>query len=372
MARVLEGSSPPGATEADITVTELVAVLGTDNAPLLIDVREPGEYAEWAIPGARNVPLGELLAVPSALPTDRELVTVCASGRRSARAAEVLREAGGSVRNLAGGMQAWSAVYDSATCEAGEAAIVQLRRRGKGCLSYVVGVGATALVVDPSLEIDRYLEAAAGRGWRVRYVVDTHLHADHVSGARALAAATGASLHLSETEPYTFAHEPLQGGQELRIGDEVVTVVGSPGHTKGSVVLDVAGHALLTGDTLFVDGVGRPDLDDAAEEFAADLYDSLHEVVLARSDDVLVLPAHYGGGMSVRPGVVVGSSVGGLRSALAPLSWDVDRFVAWASTRATPRPPNYVEIVRVNAGEREMTIEETRGLELGPNRCAAA
>ena len=369
MARLLEGC--PAAVGGDITGTQLAAVLGTERAPLLVDVREPDEFAAWSIPGAGNVPLEDLLAHPESAAGDTAIVTVCASGRRSARAAEALRLAGIPAQNLTGGMQAWAGVYDTATCQAGAATIVQLRRRAKGCLSYVVGSGTTALVVDPSLDVDRYLETASANGWRVRLVVDTHLHADHVSGARALAAAAGASLRLSGGERYGFAHEPLQGGEQLAVGRSVVSVVGSPGHTKGSILLDVDGEALFTGDTVFVDGVGRPDLADAAEEFAQELHASLHGVVLVRDDGVRVLPAHFGPGVAVVPGQVVGATIGELRAALAPLSWDAERFVAWASTRATPRPPNYVEIVRVNAGEREAGSEECRGLELGPNRCAA-
>src|SRR5579875_3027562 len=134
---------------ATLSATELAQVLGTDNEPLLIDVREPDEFAAWAIPGTRNIPLGGLTERLSELPRTRPIVTVCASGNRSARAAALLAAAGFDVADLAGGMAAWGQVYDAVTVELPEARLVQIRRRGKGCLSYLVGAGDEAFAVDP-------------------------------------------------------------------------------------------------------------------------------------------------------------------------------------------------------------------------------
>jgi glyoxylase-like metal-dependent hydrolase (beta-lactamase superfamily II) len=289
-------------------------------------------------------------------------------------AVDLLAAAGIAGSDLVGGMAAWASVYDTATVDVGAAQVVQVRRRGKGCLSYLVGAGTEAFVVDPSVETDRYLDEAARRGWRIVRVFDTHLHADHVSGARALAGAAGASLHLNPADAFAFPFEPLTDGQRFVVGgalEVTVTTLATPGHTKGSIVLDVGGLALLTGDTLFVDGVGRPDLADRAEEFAHDLYRSLHATVLALPGEVLVLPAHYGEAVEVHPGEPVTATLASLRRTLAPLAWDEDAFVAWASSRAAPRPPNAAEIIRTNMGGAPLAAEESRRLELGPNRCAA-
>jgi glyoxylase-like metal-dependent hydrolase (beta-lactamase superfamily II) len=148
----------------------------------------------------------------------------------------------------------------------------------------VVGAGEEAFVVDPSLETDRYMDEAARRGWRITRVYDTHLHADHISGARALAGATGASLHLNPADAFEFAFVPLADGHYFELGGQVhfgVSVFSTPGHTRGSTVFEIGGRAILTGDTLFIDGVGRPDLAERAEEFAHDLYRSLHTKVLS-------------------------------------------------------------------------------------------
>ena len=132
-----------------------------------------------------------------------------------------------------------------------------------------------------------------------------------------------------------------------------VAALHTPGHTMGSTIYFVGDDAVLTGDTLFVDGVGRPDLADRAEEFAHNLYHSLQERVLTLPDDAFVLPGHYGEGVSVHPHQPVGAPLGELRRTLEPLQLDEDDFVAWATERATPRPPNYVEIIKANMGRPE-------------------
>lgn len=361
----------------EISAEELAASLGADGAPALLDVRDPAEFDAWAIAGARNVPFGALATtipgLEADLEADREVVVVCASGSRSARAVVALRAAGIPAVNLAGGMLAWAGVYDTAEVDFGAVQLVQVRRRGKGCLSYVAGAGAEAFVVDPSLDVDRYLEVAAGHGWRISRVFDTHLHADHLSGARRLAERTGATLHLNPADPFSFSYEPLADGQWLTLGGEGhfgVTTFTTPGHTRGSTVFEVGGRALLTGDTLFVDGVGRPDLADHAEEYARDLHRSLHAKVIALPVDALVLPAHYGDNVPVTAGQVVGATLGDLRASVPQLSWPEERFVSWASSRATQRPPHYTEIIRINMGS-DASPDTCRQLELGPNRCAA-
>lgn len=128
---------------------------------------------------------------------------------------------------------------------------------------------------------------------------------------------------------------------------------------------------MLTGDTLFVEGVGRPDLAERAEEFARNLHRSLREKVLTLDDDTLVLPGHYGDTVPVHPDAPVAATLGELRRTLAPLKMDEHEFVDWATSRTTERPPNYVEIVNANMGRPQLPVELLRRLEAGPNRCSA-
>ncbi len=126
----------------------------------------------------------------------------------------------------------------------------------------------------------------------------------------------------------------------------------------------------LTGDTLFVDSVGRPDLAERTEEFAHNLYRSLHERVLTESDDTLVLPGHYSHHVPVHPNLPVGARLGDLRTSLDPLGLDEDAFVEWAATHVAERPPNYSEIIKANMGRSDLPQSTLEHLELGPNRCS--
>jgi glyoxylase-like metal-dependent hydrolase (beta-lactamase superfamily II) len=358
----------------DISASELAARLGSQDEPFVLDVREPAEANEWAIPGAVNIPVGALPSRVGELPAEREIVVVCASGSRSAVAADLLAGHGRRVANLRGGMTAWGAVYDWVVTELDAGVrVVQVRRRGKGCLSYVVGAGGEAFVVDPSLDVEVYLEVAAEHGWQITRVFDTHLHADHVSGARELAARAGATLHLNPADTFDFEYASLDDGDAFALGASAsfsVAALRTPGHTNGSTVYFVDDRVVLTGDTLFVDGVGRPDLAERAEEFAHNLYRSLHERVLTLPDDAFVMPGHYGDAVRVHADVPVGATLGELREALAPLGYDEDTFVAWATERATPRPPNYVEIINANMGRSGLPTADLKLLEVGPNRCS--
>ncbi len=362
-----------GAGVSELSAVQLAALLGTDDQPYLLDVRQPEEVAQWAIPGVVNVPLGELPQRLSELPADRQVVVICASGNRSTQATAWLTERGLQARNLTGGMSSWAQVYDTAVLPVAGGEIVQIRRRAKGCLSYLVGSGNEAMVVDPSREIDVYISLAHSRGWEITRVFDSHLHADHLSGARSLAAHTGASLHLSPFDTFEFDFQALHDSQQFTFssGLEVaVAVVRTPGHTEGSVMFMVGDEAVLTGDTLFVDGVGRPDLAERAEEFARNLHRSLREKVLVLDDEVSVLPAHYGVTTRVVPGEPITASIGTLRVDVPALSLDEESFVLWATQSVNERPPNYVELIRANMGRSTLELHSLAELEAGPNRCS--
>jgi glyoxylase-like metal-dependent hydrolase (beta-lactamase superfamily II) len=303
------------------------------------------------------------------------LITVCAKGQRAAKAAEILVVAGHDVEILDGGMGAWGLVLESVATSFGDTEVVQFRRRGKGCLSYLLTAGSVAVVIDPVSDPTVYVEEASRRGATVRYVLDTHLHADHLSGARELAARSGATLLLNPADPFDYDYTPIEPGLRVELGGALHLTVGAvstPGHTMGSTVYLLGDVALFTGDTLFLESVGRPDLADHAEEYAHALYRSLHQVVLELPDETAVFPAHYGESVPVHTGVLVTERLGVLRHRLAALALPEDEFVAWAVARVTDRPPNYKEIVKFNAGRSEMPLDQLRELELGPNRCAIA
>src|SRR5207237_2649672 len=168
--------------------------------------------------------------------------------------AERLRARGLDAMSLEGGMRAWSLAWNTAEvpCPGSTARIVQLRRTGKGCLSDLGGSNGEAAVVEASLEPQIYDRLADERGWRIRTVLETHVHADHLSRARALAVDTGARLCLPATERVSFQYTPLKDGDIVRVGSAGLRVLHTPGHTPESACYLVDALALFTGAPLFL------------------------------------------------------------------------------------------------------------------------
>src|SRR5579863_2010622 len=359
---------------SSLSTYELLPLLDSDDGPYLLDVRDPDEVADWQIPGVHNIPLATLKSRIDEVPRDRRLVVICAMGNRARQGAEILARYDIASAVLEGGMNAWASTYDLVEGEFGGATVVQLRRRGKGCLSYVIGAGTNCVVIDPSLELAQYRSVATQHGWTITHVLDTHLHADHISGARDLVASTGAHLWLNPSDDFTFDFEPLSDGRSVALAPGVeltVSAVSVPGHTEGSTMYQLGHAAVFTGDTVFLESVGRPDLADQAEAFAHSLYRSVHERVLPLGDDIMVFPAHYGAVVTVKAREFVARRLGDLRVTLPALALGESEFVAWAIANVKDRPPNYQHIVLINAG-RETASDESALLELGPNRCAVA
>jgi glyoxylase-like metal-dependent hydrolase (beta-lactamase superfamily II)/rhodanese-related sulfurtransferase len=358
-----------------VDCSHLNEVLGTYREPLVLDVRERDEVADWQIPGSVNIPLSELEERIDELPKGETILTVCASGRRSTAVAHILHEKGFKVQNLHGGMHKWACSYDTAIIARQGIEIIQVRRRGKGCLSYIVHSNGEAYVVDPASDISIYTDLAREKEIKITKVFDTHLHADHISGARKLAKSTGAKLYLNPLDIFHFEYNRLHDGDVFQLGDQVkfaVSAIHTPGHTQGSTVYFVGNDAILTGDTLFTDGVGRPDLAEKAHEFALNLYDSLITKVMVLSNDLIVLPAHYSTALKVLPGVPVSISLGELRRQLGILNLSKEDFVKWATSKISDRPANYQEIIKINMGVAEVDENLSLHLEIGPNRCSVA
>lgn len=241
-----------------------------------------------------------------------------------------------------------------------------------GCLahaSYLVGSEGEAAVVDPQRDVGQYLEEAAREGLTIKYVVETHLHADFVSGHRELAARTGAEIVFGHRAGATFPHRAVRDGDELRVGRVLLRVLETPGHTPESISLVVVDtevspepQKVLTGDTLFVGDVGRPDLAGARgytpQQMAAMLYESLHEKLLRLADAVEVYPAHGAGSMCGRNISKETSSTIGeqRRSNLALRAMPLDEFVRVMTTDLPEVPayfPRDAEINRMGASPLE-------------------
>ncbi len=361
--------------------TEGLRELLEQGAPVtVLDVRPAAERAEWSIPGSVHADAYDALrrGDPTVLEdfhpnNGGRVVTVCAAGKTSMLAAERLRARGLDAVSLEGGMRAWSLAWNTAEvpCPGSTARIVQLRRTGKGCLSYLIGSHGDAAVVDASLDPRVYRQVADEHGWRIRTVVETHVHADHVSRARALAADTGARLCLPTTDRVSFEYAPVKDGDTVRVGSAGLRVFHMPGHTPESVCFLLDEHALFTGDTLFLAAVGRPDLEATTDESrsrAHVLHSSLQRLV-ALPPETVILPAHTSEPVAF-DGRPITATLEEVQERTSLLREPAETFVSQILTRLPPTPPNHHRIVALN--EAGTLPDDPTELEAGANRCAVA
>ncbi len=368
-----------------MSTTELARrVDDPDSAPFVLDVRAPDQFARWRIdgkahPATLNVPYWTALTdggtVAPHLPPDGDVVVVCAHGGSSAMVVETLDLP--NLRNLEGGMNAWAVtLVPHVLADDGSHVVVQLDRIAKACLSYVVaGRGDSMAVIDPAADLDTYLELARSFDATITHVFDTHLHADHISLARRLCEATGAEYHIApgDVEGATFPHRPLEDGERFLVGEMeiVVSSVATPGHTPGSTSLEVDGRFLMTGDAVFVTGIGRPDLGGETEPWARDLFHTIHRRLASLRPGLEICPAHYSTREEAGPDGSVRRALGDLLANDPVVSIaDEEEFVAYVVGHLGTPPPTYHDIRKVNMGWLEVDTEGARTLEVGRNECA--
>jgi hydroxyacylglutathione hydrolase len=237
----------------------------------------------------------------------------------------------------------------------------------RGCATYLFGCGTVGrcAVVDARLEdVNAYAAFATSKNMRITHVIDTHVHADHRSGGRQLAQVTGAKYCLHESAEVACRFSPVRDGQDIELGNTRVKVLHTPGHSPESVCLLVTDLKrgpdpwfVLTGDTLFVGAVGRPDLPGHARENAAQLYRSLHDKLLTLPDDVEIFPGHFSGslcgaGLSGKPT----STLAFERRWNPMLSLDRDAFVE-ASANVPAKPEEMNQILAFNRGRADVNVQ---------------
>jgi glyoxylase-like metal-dependent hydrolase (beta-lactamase superfamily II)/rhodanese-related sulfurtransferase len=371
-------------TAAEIDAAAFEGELRNGRPLTVLDVRDRDAFGAWhvAAPAATvlNVPEDDVAAdvagTLAALPGDRPVRVICNVGNMSLRVAALLDRHATDVRSVRGGMVSWSRVLQAAPVPMPAPwTVVQLRREARGCLSYLVASGGDAIVVDPAPQVEPYLAEAAARGVAIRHVLDTHVHADHLSGARELATRAGAALHLSQAAlargvRYADDVAPVTDGTAIALGDVTATVVALPGHTSDMTGVLLGQAALIGGDSVFLDAIARPDLE-AGEAGSADAARTLHRTLRERvgplPDTTLLLPCHYPGGR--RDGAVT-APLGTVRDAVPELALDEDAFVAQVLANMPPRPSNYLAIIGVNLGDG-LDADAASRLEVGANNCAA-
>lgn len=391
-------------TNREITPADLGAILHSDQSLFIVDLRNRAEFTRTQIEGAAsiptvNVPYFEILETGESddiaqifadyaakewaglLPREAQVVVVCAKGGTSAVAAEGLQRLGYNALSLAGGIKAWGDFYDyRSVVEGDDLSIYQVVRPARGDLSYILVSRGQAIVVDPNRHIETYTEFAAARGLQIVAVLDTHGHADHISGGPALARQAGVGYHLHPYDaihpidvlPATIAYEPLREGQEIAFGSASLRVLHIPGHTLGNLAFLVNETYLLSGDSIFIESIARPDLGGQSESWAPLHYRSLARL-LALPDQTQVLPGHFSLPAEANEAGLYAATLGRLKQAnegLQVAAQGEDAFVRFILASLPEFPPQYVEIKRVNAGLVEADEEKASELELGRNICA--
>jgi glyoxylase-like metal-dependent hydrolase (beta-lactamase superfamily II) len=363
----------------------------------ILDVRTPEEYKSWKISYDKQVepslvPLDKLSSAEQIrnIPRDREVITVCSHGMRSKMAAEYLSQLGYNVKSIRGGMVAWNKVNDLALIPTNadiNLKIWQIRRISKGCMTYLISYFNDAVVIDPPCSSAASIyEIAKKNNLRIKALIETHRHADHLSASMTIAKETGAILYLSPLEEYETKQTLTDGlemtflndGRRIEITNGLyLDVIHSPGHTVGSMTFklealpDGKEHSeretfLFSGDTLFVDGIGRPDLHDKVDEFSRTLF-LTYKKLSSLPDNTIVLPSHYSKSMKHEDPIF--KTIGEIKADMRAFKMNEDDFISYVTSSIPPQPMNYKRILQLNKDLLLCNRLHLDDLEAGPNSC---
>jgi glyoxylase-like metal-dependent hydrolase (beta-lactamase superfamily II)/rhodanese-related sulfurtransferase len=387
------------------TAGDLLERLERRDTFFVLDVRNREEFERFRLEGrspvpAVNTPYFEMLErggkdemldsvvtyverdLADQLPSDLPILAVCAKGDTSEFVAQGLRRLGYASATLKGGMKAWGEHYATrALVDGPDLAIYQVSRPARGCLSYLVASAGKALVIDPLRHLHPYLDLARGTGLTIEAVIDTHGHADHISGGLALAAKTGASyslhpydaIHPMDVLPATIPYEAIRDGQSFPVGRRELTALHIPGHTLGLVALRLDDRYLFTGDSIFIRSIARPDLGGKADTWAP-LHGRSLRRLLGLPGGITVLPGHFSSLEEADGTGRFAASLDDLKQrndGLIVLQRESEEgFVRYLLESLPKFIPEYVDIKRVNAGLLAPAEEDAATLELGKNVCA--
>jgi glyoxylase-like metal-dependent hydrolase (beta-lactamase superfamily II)/rhodanese-related sulfurtransferase len=382
----------PDVTVETVDPETLHAQVDSGDSVTLLDTRMQSDYEQWHIDGEAvtsiNVPYYEFLdddidaEVLGVIPDSHTVTVLCAKGGASEYVAGRLAERGYDVNHLSRGMNGWARVYDAVevTGYDGAGTLLQYQRPSSGCLGYLLYDGGEAAVIDPLRAFtDRYLADAEDLGVELTHALDTHVHADHVSGVRDLArhGVEGVVPEATVDRGITYADEvtTARDGDTVRVGGATIEAVHTPGHTTGMTSYLLDSSLLATGDGLFVESVARPDLeegDEGAPDAARLLYESLQERIRPLPDETLIGGGHVSDAAEPAPDGTYTATLGQLVEEMDALRLNEGEFVDLVLSDMPPRPANYEEIIATNLGKTAVDDEEAFSLELGPNNCAAS
>ncbi|WP_058994341.1 MBL fold metallo-hydrolase [Haloarcula sp. CBA1127] len=387
---MVEDYPDPPTDPPSLSAATLQAKLDAGESVRLLDVRDRDEYEEWRLRGesvtATQLPFtkflqakvtGEVDSLVAEVAGTGPITVVCGRGEASAFVAGLLTEHSVEAQNLSDGMEGWARLYEAREILCDDAIVLQYRRPSSGCLGYMVISDGSAAVVDPLRAFTgRYVADAADHNASLTHAIDTHVHADHVSGVRRLAEETGAEPVLSERAVARGVDDvtALADDETLRVGSATLEPRPLPGHTTGMTGFTV-GDVLLAGDSVFLDSVARPDLEagaDGARDLARDLHRTLTDRLGALPDETRVAPGHYSESAVPSDDGTFTAPLGALRDRLPGFTMDREAFVEYVCDDIPPRPANFERVIAINLGTEAADDDTAFELELGPNNCAAA
>jgi len=380
----------PPTDPPSLSATALQSKLDTGESVRLLDVRDRDEYEQWRIRGESVTATqllfakflqakvtGEVDDVVADVAGTGPITVVCGRGEASAFVAGLLTEHDIEAQNLSDGMEGWARLYEAREIPCDDATVRQYRRPSSGCLGYMVVSDDSAAVIDPLRAFtDRYIADATDRDASLTHAIDTHVHADHVSGVRRLAEETDAEPILSERAVARGIDDmtTLADDEPLQVGSATLEPRPLPGHTTGMTGFTI-GDVLLAGDSVFLDSVARPDLEagaDGARDLARELHRTLTDRLTALPDETLVAPGHYSESTTPADDGTFTATLGTLRNRLPGFTMDREAFVEYACDDMPPRPANFERIIAINLGAETADDDTAFRFELGPNNCAAA
>jgi len=377
-------------SELSLSAKELYNKIDNEEDVFILDIRAEEDYDEWHIThknvGIMNYPYFNMLSeiptdLKSELPDDKEIITVCAKGKSSEMISEMLVEEGYTSQSLDTGMIGWADVLvrKEIPTQSSESKIYQYIRPSSGCLSYLIKSGSDIAIIDPLHRfVDRYIEDANKMSAEIRYSIDTHIHADHVSGLYDLSEETNAErvvLDQVDNRGIEYDVTKVEDGHTLQLGDTEIEVMFAPGHTTGQTAFYNNG-VLFTGDSIFIDSIARPDLEDAdeSEEMASVLYDTVTNIITEYDDDTIIAPAHASENTKINANIndTYTAYLIDTLEEIDALSYSKSNFVDYIVTDMPSKPSNFKNIIEYNKGLTDESDDTLFELELGPNNCASS
>ena len=356
---------------------------------LLLDVRNDVEFGRFKVEGPYpidmvNVPYMEFIEMEDAsvarVPKGKKVRIVCAKEGSSKFVGEILVNHGfKDVAHMKVGIKAWGNLLEPVRVAQGNGYdLYQFRRPGKASCSYGLISGTEMMVFDPAKDFQFYLDFAREKGCAITKTFETHRQADYISGSDMLRQHAGAEIVAPEEDFQVakFPYTPARDGDRhhFRAGGPAVDVIHTPGHTPGSTCYRVDGKYLVTGDTVFIKSIGRPDLGGMAEDWSAMLFKTMTEILLKLDDRTVILPGHYMEWDEADENLIFAAPMGTIKAANADIYSIADEkaFFAFIQANMRPQPEEYAKIREINAGLVDADEEQQEIMDIGKNECAAS